>query len=839
MGDEKTVSADDLLKEVDTKIKDTHEEYEEKPTPPTDFEKKAASDFIKSNDVVWLSDITKDDVSIGGGKGANLAEMYNLKLPVPPAFIVTAGSYKKFIEKTGLKQKMASILQGLDFEDTKQLEFRTHKIRELVIQEEMPEEVEHEIKKAYKNLDISREVAERASQNVLNILKTAREPPFVAVRSSATAEDLAGASFAGQQDTYLNIKGWRNLVDAVKRCWASLFTARATYYRHKKGFPQEKVLIAIIVQKMINSDKSGVTFTINPTTNNSNEIVIEAVFGLGEGIVSGAISPDHYVVDKATLKPISKKVSIKNTYFTRSAAGETIQKELIDEKKKEQVLDSYDLTRIATYAKQLEDHYKVPQDIEWGTEYGKVYILQTRPVTTHEKEISMEEVTGEVILEGLPASPGVATGTVKIIKDLADLSKIQSGDVLVTKMTNPDMVVTMQKASAIVTDEGGMTAHAAIISRELGIPCIVGTMKATLELKEGQVITIDGKNGKVYKGETKTQTTHEVKPQALTLPQEAQEENVLDELARVESPQTPKTETKTKIYMNLGQPNAIEKYRNLDFDGIGLMRVEFIIASEIKKHPLYMIELNQQQEYIDKLAEGISKVASTISPKPVIVRFSDLRSNEYKGLEGGEKYELYESNPMIGYRGISRYVSEGFEKAFRLECKAIKKVREQNKNVQVMLPFVRNTSEVLKCLEIMKTEGLERSEDFKVLLMAEVPSMALIPEEFAKLPIDGASIGSNDLTQLVLGVDRDSALLGRMGYFDERNKAVLVALSNIIKGFHKHNKSVSICGQAPSVYPEMTEFLVKQGINSISVNPDTVNKTKDQVNRIENSTLSI
>ncbi len=852
----KAPSANDLLAEVDTEIQDEHEEYEEKPSKPSKVETDAVGNLIKSQDIVWLSDISREDKSIGGGKGANLAEMHHLKLPVPPAFIVTANAYKKFIESTGLKQRIRATLEGLNFEDTQQLEFRTQKIRDMVIAEKMPEKLEGEIKSAYKDLDINKQILDSASQNVLSILKTARELPFVAVRSSATAEDLETASFAGQQDTYLNIRGFKQLLEHVKKCWASLFTARATYYRHRKGFPQESVFIAIIVQKMVNSDKAGVMFSINPTTNNPNEIIIEAAFGLGEGIVSGAISPDYYVVDKKTMKPITKKVSHKNTYFTRSSSGETMQKELHPGRKDEQVLELYDLIKLANYAKQLEEHYHVPQDIEWAIEYGKVFILQTRAVTTHKKEISLEEVSGEVILEGLPASPGIASGTVKIINDLKDLSKIQTGDVLVTKMTNPDMVVTMQKSAAIITNEGGMTAHAAIVSRELGIPCIVGTMTATAKLKEGQEITIDGKAGKVYKGNVtgKPSLMVEEKPtetKVLSLPPEAQEDHTLEELAKSETPKPAETltqqtsptasttSTKTKVYMNLGEPSYIEKYKDLNFEGIGLMRVEFIITSQIRKHPLHMIEIGQQQEFIDKMSEGISKVALTISPRPVVVRFSDFKTNEYRGLEGGEKYEMEESNPMIGYRGVSRYISESFEKAFRLECQALKKVREQNKNVHVMLPFVRNKEEVTKCLEIMKSEGLERNENFQVWLMAEVPSMALIPEEFAKLPIDGASIGSNDLTQLVLGVDRDSALLGRMGYFDERNKAVLVALHNIIKGFHKHGKKVSICGQAPSVYPEMTEFLIKQGINSISVNPDVVNQTKDLVINLEKNTLSI
>ncbi len=899
MAKKSEISAGDLLDELNSgedtlpeDIQKTTEEAEVKAKQQREQAEKAFSESLLQRNIVWLPEISRRDIAVGGGKGANLAEMYNLKLPVPPAFIVTATAYQKFIESTGLKNRILSILQETNVDNTEQLESNAKKIREIIESVEMPKNLASEIREAYENLEINRDIIEKATSNVLSILKTGREPVFVAVRSSATTEDLATASFAGQQETFLNIKGIAKLTEAVKRCWASLFTARAIYYREKKGFPHEKSFIAVIVQKMINAEKAGVTFTINPSTNNAEEIVIEAAFGLGEGVVSGTVAPDYYVIDKKTSKLLSKRVSYKNVYFTRSSSGETIKKPLGPDKATEQVLEMHDLVRLANYARELEDHYKVPQDIEWGIEGGRIYILQTRPVTTHEKPISQETVSGEVILEGLPASPGLAGGVVKIIVDLSELSKIQSGDVLVTKMTNPDMVVTMQKASAIVTDEGGMTAHAAIVSREIGIPCVVGTAKATTALKEGEYVTVDGRTGKIYRGKTsagtapvqaQTQETSIPEPlhvetlvpgseevdefssaaealllssmkksrskeqeqdinlpkegKAAELPPTAMETQIEEISASTPHETSAKAETVTKIYMNLGQPDLIDKLKAKDFDGIGLMRVEFMIASKIKRHPLYMIEAGQSNEYVEKLSEGISKVAQAIAPRPVVVRFSDFKSNEYKGLEGGAEYEAEESNPMLGFRGVSRYISEQFEDAFRLECKAIRKSREKNKNIWVMLPFVRKTSEVGKCLEIMESEGLQKSDDFKIWLMAEVPSMALMPEEFAKLDIDGASIGSNDLTQFVLGVDRDSATLGKMGYFDERDRAVLVAINNIIKGFKKHGKTVSICGQAPSVYPELVEFLVKQGIDSISVNPDAVNSVRKSVAEIEKKLL--
>jgi len=822
--------------------------------------KKISEEDITQRNIVWLNEIGKADIPIGGGKGANLAEMYNLGLPVPPAFIITAYAFKNFIDGTGLKDKIISDIKALDMENTSQLEQKASEIQLLITRQKMPVELEEEIIEAYNNMNVDPAILKSASADVLNIIKTSREPMFVAVRSSATTEDLKTASFAGQQETFLNIKGSAQLIDAVKRCWASLFTARAIYYREKKGFEHEKSLIAVVIQKMVNSDKSGVTFTINPVTNNKSEIVIESVFGLGEGIVSGTIAPDRYVVDKYTNKILEKFVAFKPIYFTRSGSGNTIKSDLSPDRAREQVLENYEIIRLANYARDLEEHYETHQDIEWAIEYGKIYIVQTRPITTAEKEIKKVEISGNAIVDGLVASPGIASGKVRLIQTIADLSKLEPGEILVTKMTNPDMVVAMQKAAAIVTDEGGQTCHAAIISREIGLPAIVGTRKATKVLQDGQIITVDAYNGKIYDGkiegiEEKTAETEikkeSAEPNAETfasealnsligedMQKEAEEEHNIrgEEKAHEKISEEPESASyepiRTKVYMNLGEPNKIYDYKNLPFEGIGLMRLEFMIASQIRRHPLFLIELGQEDKYVDALVKGVSTVAKEIYPKPLIVRFSDFKTNEYKDLEGGNKYEDEENNPMIGFRGVSRYISQEFEPAFRLECQAIKKAREKNDNIHVMLSFVRTTDEVKKCLEIMKSEGLVRSPALQIYLMAEVPSMALIPEEFAKLDIDGASIGSNDLTQLILGVDRDSALLGRLGYFNERNSAVLKGIHNIIQGFHKYGKKVSICGQAPSVYPEIVEFLLKEKIDSMSVNPDAVEKVKQHIEKI-------
>lgn len=789
----------------------------------------------KLQPIVWFSDLNKDSLPVAGGKGANLGIIYNLKLPVPPGFVVTCQAYEFFVKSEGIQNRILNILKNLDVEDTKALQKASNDIQEIILDADMPKIIKDAVVDAYEDLNVDRAVSKAISNNALNsLIKTGRELPFVAVRSSASAEDLPEASFAGQQATYLNVKGKDEVVLAVQKCWSSLFTARAIYYRTKNNFPHDKVFIAVVVQRMVNSEKSGVMFSANPATNNENEIMIEAAFGLGEVVVGGEITPDTYIVDKNTLDIKSKKVA-RQEYglFRDKYSGKNTKTNLTSDKGSLQKISDEEITSLAEYGKKLEEHYHKPMDSEWAIENNKIYLVQTRPVTTLLKKKSeaekVEQTHAEKLLEGLGAGPGVGIGRVRIILDINELNKVETGDILVTKMTNPDFVVSMKKAKAIVTDEGGITSHAAIISRELGIPCVVGTEKATKILHDGDLITVDGTSGIVYNGDVNIQ---ENSPQTIV-------EQVSSNISVEENlPQANEVITGTKVYMNLGEPEKIDDYKNLPFDGIGLMRIEFIITDQVRKHPLYMIKNNQQQEYINILSDSIAKVARTINPKPLIVRFSDFKTNEYKNLEGGSEFEPHEENPMIGWRGVSRYISEAFIEAFRLELKAIKKCRDQGlKNVSVMLPFVRNTGEVLKCLNIMAEEGLVKSNDFGVYLMAEVPSIALIPEEFAELPITGASIGSNDLTQGILCVDRDSARLGKMGYFDERNPAVLKGLSNIIRGFKKHGKTISLCGQAGSEYEDFVEFLVKEGITSISVNPDVVFKTRKLVASTERNIL--
>lgn len=1191
------------------------------------------------DNIIWFKDLKKEDVPSVGGKGANLGEMYNIPLPIPPGFVVSTNAFKRFITETRISERIFSALAELKAEETEKIQEISKDIKELIIKTKMPTDIETEIRNAYNNLNVDPSIQKSVTGPALDLVKSGRDLPMVAIRSSATAEDIPEASFAGQQETYLNIKGTENVVKAVQYCWASLYTPRAIYYRIKNNFDHSKVLLAAVVQKMVHSEVSGIMFTINPA-NNVDEVMIEAIFGLGDAVVGGEVSPDTYTVDKTSGEIKTKKVAIQKWLYDKDAMGGRTKANIKPEYGTRQKLTDEGIKKLAQIGKRIEQHYGMPMDIEWAVEANKLYIVQARPITTINKisKVESKELSGTVLLTGLGASPGVAAGKVRIVHDPKEISKVEKGDILVAVMTSPDYVPAMERASAIVTDEGGITcfggdtvllstkgfikfrdiherikegeeftvlsydykkqkpawkrvinsgskirspclrisvsqkglldhntldltsdhkmytyenrtlikkrvseilreqeslclveslpentpkfnrenlaylvgalltdgniqimsgksgrprrgrvtftqknipskeqfistvrsnfeqsfnyefkpprekfassyfrgrliqgiaedhtcfrlqpaqelmrisqnldtwclgldeasslsflagvldgdgsiskngrlhiyvskenvlhgiiiscmklgiipqvttnrnihhvqivervndlveftkrvkgqfdkrsqgtrlfaakqilsdiindvnwkgrikpyvknnclidsnkildrlmplaneknrnelmnvltsglrmnrvsevinlgsmevfnievdadneldhnyvvfskkltpilvsnSHASIVSRELGIPCVVGTEKATSLLQEEQVITVDGQKGVVYEGNVADDKNH-VKQIVETF------ENLEQE----------SIDTKTKVFMNLGEPEKIDQYKRLPFDGIGLMRIEFIITSWIKKHPLYMIANHEEEEYINKLAEGISKVASNIDNKPLIVRFSDFKTNEYKNLEGGEKYEPHEDNPLIGWRGVSRYISPEFEPAFRLECRAIKKVRESGlSNVFVMLPFVRTTWEVEKCLKIIAEEGLERTEEFKIYCMVEVPATVLILEEFCPY-FDGFSIGSNDLSMLILGVDRDSGRLGKMGYFNENNTAVEKAIRNVIEVAHSQGKTVSLCGQAPSTYKEFAGFLVKCGIDEMSVNPDVVVETKKFVHFVE------
>jgi pyruvate,water dikinase len=770
--------------------------------------------------VIWFENLRKTDVPLVGGKNANLGEMINAELPVPPGFAVTAHSYEKFIKETHIAEKIYEIINEtvIDKNDPKQYDAASKKIRKLIEKSAVPEEIENAVKSAYKELN-----------KKLNLKDT-----FVAVRSSATAEDLPGASFAGQQETYLNVKGAKDLMEKVVKCWSSLFTPRAIFYRNEQGFAHDKVFISVGVQKMVNSRAAGVMFTLNPVTGDTAEIVIEGNYGLGETVVSGAVNPDDFVVDKKTLKIKQKRIAKKTVQYIRDPkTGATVHLDVPEDKQKQPCVTEKEILKLGELAKRIERHYGSAQDIEWAIDKDlsfpkDVFIVQSRPETVWsakpmEKTAQVEEKKPEeklkVVVKGLAAGKrAYGVGIAKVVlspDDAAD--KMQKGDILVTDMTNPDFVPFMKIASAIVTDKGGITSHAAIVSRELAIPCVVGTETATEVMKTGKEYTVDARNGIIYEGllreatEAKSEAAGAVAVVANSVPV-----------------------TATKIYMNLGVPEKIGDYKDLPFEGIGLMRTEFILASAIGEHPLHFVETGQGQKFVDKLAEGIATVARAIQPRPVVVRLSDFKTNEYRDLKGGEKYEIVEENPMLGWRGCSRYISKWYQEAFKLECQAIKKCRTEwaLKNVWVMLPMVRTLWEAKKVLAIMKEEGLERSRDFKVWFMAETPSIAIMADEFSKL-VDGYSIGSNDMTQGILMIDRDSERLGQMGYFDERDPAVKRIIAHLIKVAHENGCTVSICGEGPSNLPDFAEFLVRAGIDSISVNNDAIVATKKHVASVE------
>jgi pyruvate,water dikinase len=757
--------------------------------------------------------------------------MLRAKIPVPPGFAITAQAYNEFLTKTGIAERIYQTIEETvtDINKPKQYEDASKKIRELIESTPMPTEIEKAVKSAYSELN----------------KKTSMSEAFVAVRSSATAEDLPDASFAGQQDTFLNIRGADELIEKTVKCWSSLFTPRAIYYRNQKGFKHEEVFISVGVQKMVNAKAAGVIFTLNPVTGEPNQIVIEANWGLGESVVSGSVTPDDYVVDKNTLKVIEKRIAKKTVEYIRDLkTGKTIHAEVSRDRQERPCITDEEILRLAELSRSIEQHYGRAQDIEFSIDRDlhfpeNVFIVQSRPETVWSvKKPSMIEATrpptapvapaeAKVVVRGIAAGKrDVGIGPAKVALTAEDASRImQKGDILVTSMTNPDYVPFMKIAGAIVTDKGGVTAHAAIVSRELGIPCIVGAEVATKIMVTGREYTVDAKNGVVYEGRISAfETSTAPSATALTM------------MGGVALEQAPVTAT--KIYMNLGVPEKVEEYKNLPFDGIGLMRIEFILASSIGQHPLYLLETGQADKFVSKLADGVATVARAIQPRPVVVRFSDFKTNEYRELEGGAKYEIEEANPMLGWRGASRYISRWYEKAFLLECKAIRKCREEwgLKNVWVMLPVIRTLWEAKKCLEIMKEEGLERGKDFQIWFMAETPAIAIVADEFSKL-CDGFSIGSNDMTQGVLMIDRDSERLGLMGYFDERDPAVERIIAHLIKVAHQNGVTVSICGEGPSNLPDFAEFLVRCGIDSISVNNDAVVRTRQLVASLEQKIL--
>ncbi len=765
--------------------------------------------------VNFFEEIGKEDVPLVGGKGANLGEMFRAKIPVPEGFVVNVNAYKNFLNANPeIKEKISKILAETDIHNMEILETNTKKIRELIMSVKMPEEISDEIKKAYHKI---------CGQNDI----------FVAVRSSATAEDLAEASFAGQQDTYLNIIGDNNVVYNVQKCWASLFTERATFYRTEQKFNHLNTYLAVVVQRMINSQVSGVMFTASPVTG-EDVIIIEGAYGLGEFVVGGVVTPDTYLVDKKTMNIIDKKISVQKIGLVRKD-GVTKQVDINEIYQNAQKFSDDKIKKLADIGMLIEKHYGKPMDIEWCEEDGKIYVVQARPITTIKKEeVEMEKVKEEtdeetktkeetsekkVILTGFGASIGIASGIAKIVHDASNLSRIKPGDILVTRMTTPDMVPAMKKAAAIITDEGGMTCHAAIVARELGIPCIVGTKTATKEITNGSVVTVDGKKGLVYAGKVKIEEAKK----------KVEKESAKQPVEHVVV--TAPIITSTEIKGNVDFGNVAEKAVSAGADGVGLLRSEHMFL-EIGEHPKKLIKENRREELITKIMKGIRDVAEVMYPRPVWYRTLDLKTDEFKGLIGGED-EPVEANPMIGWRGIRRSLDE--VEVLKCEFEAIRRLREEERltNIGIMLPMIQHPSELRKAKELALDVGLDPEKmDFGI--MVEIPAAALIIDEFIKEGISFISFGTNDLTQFTLALDRNSAHVAKL--YNEQHPAVLKLIEMVIKACKKNNVKTSICGQAGSD-PKMVEKLIIMGIDSVSANIDAIETIRKVAARVEGKLL--
>lgn len=756
--------------------------------------------------VLWFKDLNKNDIAMVGGKCANLGELYGqIGVPVPYGFAVTSHAYKVFLNKTSAGEKVKDMLSKIGTDDLNALQETSEKIRRFIERLAMPKDIADSILKAYDSLCAQKK----------------RKAIPVAVRSSATAEDLPDASFAGQQDTFLNI-GRDMLLKKVQECWSSLFTPRAIAYRKEKGFAHDQVLISVGVQELIESYVSGVMFTMDPVDGDKNKIVINASWGLGEAIVSGSVTPDEFTVDKKNNKIVDKHVFKKERQIVSDKKGSTKWVEIPKDLQDKPALTDKQILELAKYSLKIERHYNFPQDIEWAMDKdGNFYILQSRPVTAGVTDVEIKDkqkgefMEQDIIIRGLGVSPGLGCGKAKIILNVKDIVRLEKGEVLVTEMTTPDWVPAMKKASAIVTNLGGKTCHAAIVSRELGVPCIVGTKNATEVIQDGQIITIDGKRGVVFKGEIETEKV----------------ERPVSSITDISS----QIVTATKVFVNLSIPEIAKKVaEETNADGVGLLRAEHLMLG-IGKHPRLLLEEGGAEMMVENFARGIGKVAEAFSPRPVVYRFLDFKPDEFLELEGGDKYERQHvgPNPMIGYRGEFRYMKE--DDIFRLELRAIRQVREKMgyTNTWVMIPFVRTLNVFRKTVQIMREEGLDNriDKDFKLWIMVEVPSACFMIDEFCMEGIDGVSFGTNDLTMLVLGVDRNDISVQEL--YDERNLGVLRAIAYTMAVCRKHGVTTSICGQAPSVYPDYLEFMIRNGCTSISVNPDTVVFSRKMVSMVE------
>lgn len=748
--------------------------------------------------VRWFDQLSLKDTELAGGKGANLAELTRIGMPVPPGFVVTAAAFQQFLEAAGLREAILERLATLDVDDAPVLQRTAQELKQQVEEAPIPEALCRSVVEAYRELG----------------RRTGVDEPFVAVRSSATVEDMPGTSFAGMNETFLNVRGEQALLQALRSCWASLYGARVIFYRRKQGIPEERIAIAVVVQQMVDADAAGVMFTVNPANRDPRTVVIEGALGFGDTVVSGKVSPDHWEVNKDTLAITRAVIAPKRLLTYRDEQGRTQERRLSPEEGARPSLSEEQVKQLATMGIRIEESYGLPQDIEWAAVGERIFIVQSRPVTAlGPRPVGVSPDGRQVLVRGLGASPGRATGPARVLESLAQSEKLQPGDVLVTRMTEPDWVPLMKKAAAIVTDEGGMTAHAAIVSRELGIPCIVGTHEGTRRIADGMLVTVDAREGVVYRGRLEEAETPEATVSFAPSP------------PRPAAVGTVPLVTATRLYVNLGQPELAEKVAGEDVDGVGLLRIEFmVLAITGNTHPRKLLQEGRGDEFRDELAENLARFSRAFAPRPVVARTTDFRSNEYRNMTGGAEFEPQEANPMIGYRGAFRYIRE--PDLFRLELDAFRRVREEwgLKNLVLMLPFVRTLSELRACRRLMAEAGLTDDPDFSYWVMAEVPSILYRLPEYVREGVGGVSIGSNDLTQLMLGVDRDSDVLAPL--FNEQDPAVLGAIRDIILACRRLGITCSICGQAPSVYPQLTEKLVEWGIDSVSVNPDVIATTR-------------
>ena len=740
-----------------------------------------------------FEDLNKSDIGIAGGKGANLGELTQAGIPVPPGFVVTAETYEKFMEDSGINDKVLDILDQIDINNTKALQAAAEEIKSIIIETPIPDDMVMFIKEAYNHL----------------CQRVGEDDTDVAIRSSATAEDLPEASFAGQQDTFLHVSGDEEVIDYIRKCWASLFEARAIFYREENNFEHSKVLIAVVVQKMAIADKAGVMFTVNPST--GEEIaLIEGSWGLGEAVVSGDVTPDNYQVDKTNNEIINVTISDKKVMYTNDETGTSIKVDVPEKMRMERVLSDKELIELTEMGKRVQAHYGEPMDTEWAFERDNLFLLQARPITTLDGDAPAaaddDGVDGEVLVRGLGASPGIATGNVKIVLDIDELDKIEEGDVMVTTMTTPDMVPAMRRASGIVTDEGGVTCHASIISRELGIPCVVGTGDATKSLKENTGVTLDGKKGLVFEGITKVEAEA---PQATAVAAEAP---IL---------------TVTEVKANVSMPEAAERAAATGADGVGLLRTEHLMLTA-GIHPGKFIADGREDELINTIADNVQIVADAFYPKPVWYRTLDAPTDEFITLEGGEN-EPEEHNPMLGWRGIRRELDQ--PEILKCEFKAIKKLHEQGyTNIGIMIPLSQSPSELIQAKALCSEVGLEPHKDVDFGMMVEIPAAALTIEDYLAIGVDFVSLGTNDLTQYTLAVDRNNEFVAK--HYTEEHPAVMKLIERTIKKCAEAGVTCSICGQAGSV-PHIVEKLVKYGITSVSSNADAVAEVRKTVARAE------